>query len=78
MSDLNPKPGFYDNMNDTVYVTPLGKVWLVASDDDLPKVREVGEMIEDATPCGELLTPDEAVAYLRQVEAEGGETLISE
>lgn len=78
MSDATPKPGFYGNDSDTVYVTPGGKVWLVASDDDLPSVRELPGMIEGATPVGEMLTPDEAVGYLRQIEAESGEVLISE
>jgi hypothetical protein len=70
--------GFYGNDSDVVYVTPSGRVWLVASEDDLPAVRELAEMPEGLTGLAGLMTPEECIDYCRQVEEAGGEHLLSE
>ncbi len=73
------KPGFYANSADTFYVTPTGRMWLVASDDDLPAVREVDEIeTVDLSEVGSLLTPAECIGYCRQIEAASGEALLTD
>lgn len=81
MTNAIPKPGFYGNDSQTVYVTPSGRAWCVQSDDliDLPREWPGGPgAIEGLRPCGDLIDVFEQLAYLRKIQAESGEVLIEE
>lgn len=72
------KAGFYGTDTDTCYVTPAGRVWLVASEDELPTVREIDSLPEGATSLDGMITPEEAIEWCKQIEAESGEVLVEE
>lgn len=76
--DPAPYAGFYGNDNEVFYFTPTGRVWLVASADDLPEVREVFEVPSDFVSLDQLITPEEAIEYCRQIQEASGEILLSE
>jgi hypothetical protein len=67
--------GFYGTDSENYYLTPAGKTWAFGS-GDFDGVREIAEMPENATSTDGLTTPDEAIDILRQIEVEGGETLV--
>jgi hypothetical protein len=68
--------GFYGNGADLFYVTPTGRVWIVASVDDSPGVTETDELPEDVENLDKMLTAQEAIDYCLQVQEESGEVLI--
>ena len=68
--------GFYGNDCDTCYVAPSGRIWLVASADEISTVQELTEMPDGATDMDEMVTPQEAINWVRQVETESGETIL--
>jgi hypothetical protein len=70
--------GFYATDTDVFYVTPSGRIFLVASDDSGSSVEEMDEMPQGATPADSLLTPQECISHCRRVEVASGEKLIEE
>ena len=68
--------GFYGNDFDTCYVTPSGRIWVVASVDELPNVFELFAMLDGATSLDGMVTPEEAINWVKQVEAASGETIL--
>ena len=71
--------GFYSTAVDTFYVTPAGRVWLVASEDDLPAVREMTtDDLAGAEPTSDLVDVTEAIHYCRQIQDASGEVLLTE
>lgn len=74
------KTGFYGTDEEVYYLAPSGRTWIVASADDLGpgEVTEIASVPEGATEVGDLLTPEESIAYCRAVERESGEKLIED
>lgn len=69
-----PKSGFYGTDHSTFYVTPAGRIY--ASSVDFDGIREVRGLDEGATPIDGLMTPDEAIEFIKAVEAESGESIL--
>lgn len=78
MNATETQCGFYGTDTDTYYVAPSGRIWIVASEDELPDVAERVALPADAAPADDLLTPDERLSYCRQIEAASGEKLIED
>jgi hypothetical protein len=71
--------GFYATTDEVFYVAPSGRAWVVSSPDrDGIKEIDPAGLPALAVEAGDLLTPDEALDYCRQVQDESGETLIEE
>lgn len=78
MTTMNLTCGFYGTDTDTCYVTPAGRVWLVACEDELPTVREIDSLPDGATSLDGMVTPEEAIDWCRQIQTASGEVLIEE
>ena len=67
---------------ETYYFTPTGRIWLVSSEDDLPEPREliehVSEIPDDIDRIDKMVTPEEAIAWCRQIQEISGEILLSD
>ena len=75
--------GFYATDDETYYVTPMGRVWIVASADDLGTGDDPKEILPADLPAADtlrsvedLLTPDECIGHCERIEAVSGERLI--
>lgn len=75
--------GFYGAGAEIYYVAPSGRVWIVASEDDLGTGGAPLEILptdlpaaEAIQPLDDLLTPEEAIDHCRRIEAVSGEELI--
>jgi hypothetical protein len=71
--------GFYATTDEVFYVAPSGRAWIVSS-PDLDGIKEIDPagLPASAVAACDLLTPDEALDYCRQIQEESGETLIEE
>jgi hypothetical protein len=66
--------GFYGDCGCLVYVAPSGRVWQLATEDDLPEPRELRGLPRRLESWPDLVDTEEAAEYLRRVErAERGE-----
>lgn len=70
--------GFYGNTTEVFYFTPSGRVWLVASEDELPEPREVSRIPADIEKIDQMVTPEEAINYCQQIQELSGEILLTE
>ena len=68
---------FYGNDNTVVFVSPLGRIWIVSS-PNFDGIREIGkaDFPVDCVECNDLMIPDEAIDYMMQVEDESGEMIV--
>jgi hypothetical protein len=68
---------FYANQNDVIFVTESRRVWIVSS-PDFDGIREIKEsdIPADCVNASDLLTADEAIDYMMQVEDESGEIIV--
>lgn len=76
MTTQSPKVGFHGTQEETYYVTPAGKVWLVQS-PDRDGVSEIAALPSEAAeiPAG-CVALDEVSDWLTQIQDEGGEVLL--
>lgn len=78
MTTRTKATGFYGTDSETYYVTPAGRVWIVASEDYLGTQDpvEIDGLPDTATPVDGLMTPDEKAENLGRIEKVSGESLI--
>lgn len=78
-SETTLKTGFYGTDSETIYVTPAGRIWIVASADDIgpdPVELQSSDMPVTALASDHLMTPDEAMDAIGRIEATSGETIL--